>query len=185
MRELVALAKAHAGRLTYATSGIGNSTHLAMELFNFMTHTRMVHVPYKSTSQKNMDVISGQVDLMFSAVPSAVPFLKDGRMRALGVSGSRRSNVISEVPTIAEAGVPGYELVSWNGVLAPAATAADIIARLHGEITKALAHSDVKTRLAAEGAEPASSSPAEFAAYIRSELAKYSKVVAIAGIPKE
>jgi len=185
IRELVALAKARNNRFTYATSGVGNSTHLAMALFNYMTRTQMVHVPYKSTSQKNMDVISGQVDLMFGAVPSTAPFLKDGRMRALGVSGKRRSAVLADVPTIAEAGVPGYELVSWNGMLAPAATPGTVVDRLNSEIAKALDHPDVKTRLAAEGAEPYASSPTEFAAYIKTELAKYAKVVAVAGIPQE
>ena len=156
IRELVALAKARNNRFTYATSGVGNSTHLAMALFNYMTRTQMVHVPYKSTSQKNMDVISGQVDLMFGAVPSTAPFLKDGRMRALGVSGKRRSAVLANVPTIAEAGVPGYELVSWNGMLAPAATPGTVVDRLNSEIAKALEHPDVKTRLAVEGAAPLS-----------------------------
>lgn len=185
VKALVALARSHDKRLTYATSGVGNSTHLAMELFNYMTKTRMVHVPYKSTAQKNMDVVSGQVDLMFSAVPSAVPFLKDSRMRALGVSGKRRSAVIPDVPTIDEAGVAGYDLVSWNGVLAPARTSAEIVERLNREIGKALTQPSVKSLLASQGAEIAPSSPADFAAYIKAELAKYAKVVAFAGIPKE
>ena len=185
IQALVALAKPDPRRLTYATSGVGNSTHLAMELFNYLTKTQMVHVPYKSTSQKNTDVVSGQVHLMFSAVPSAVPFLQDGRMRALGVSGERRSTVLPDVPTIAEAGVPGYELVSWNGILAPAGTPGEIVNRLNAEISKALADPAVKARLTAQGAEAVASSPGEFASYIKSELAKYAKLVALAGIPKE
>jgi tripartite-type tricarboxylate transporter receptor subunit TctC len=185
IKALVALAKSRGNGLSYATSGVGNSTHLAMELFNYLTKTRMVHVPYKSTSQKNMDVISGQVDIMFSAIPSAVPFLKDGRMRGLGVSSTRRSGAIPDVPTIGEAGVPGYDLVSWNGVLVPARTPADIVERLNREISKALGQASVRTLLASQGAEPASSSPAELAAYIKTEMAKYAKIVAFAGIPKE
>jgi tripartite-type tricarboxylate transporter receptor subunit TctC len=185
VKALVALARSKPNGLTYATSGIGNSTHLAMALFNYLTQTRMVHVPYKSTAQKNMDVVSGQVDLMFSAVPSAVPFLKDGRMRALGVSGKRRSAVIANVPTVEEAGVAGYELVSWNGVLAPARTPSDIVERLNREIAKALTQPQVKSLLASQGAEVAPTSPGELAAYIKAELAKYAKIVAFAGIPKE
>lgn len=185
VEALVSLAKSREKRLTYATSGVGNSTHLAMELFNSLTKTQMVHVPYKSTSQKNIDLVTGQVDMMFSALPTAVPFLKDGRMRALAVSGKRRSTVLRDVPTVAEAGVPGYELESWNGVLAPARTPAAIVARLNSAIVKALADSGVQSRLAALGAEAATNSSGEFAAYIRAEIAKYSRIVAFAGIPKE
>jgi tripartite-type tricarboxylate transporter receptor subunit TctC len=185
VRELLALARSAKGRLTYASSGVGISTHLAMELFNVMTKTHMVHVPYKSTSQKNMDVISGQVELMFAAIPSVTSHLKDGRMHAIGVSGSGRSAVLPDVPTIAAAGVPGYDLLSWNGVLAPAGTSAEVIARLNAETIKALAHADVSRRLATEGAEPAPSSPSEFAGYIKAEIAKYASVIAAAGIAKE
>jgi tripartite-type tricarboxylate transporter receptor subunit TctC len=185
VRELTALAKTPGQQLTYASAGIGNSTHLAMELFNFMTRVAMVHVPYKSTAQKNMDVMSGQVDLMFAAIPSTAPLVKEGRMRALAVSGQRRSPVLSDVPTIAESGVAGYEFVSWNGMLAPAGTPAAIVARLSEEIGKALAHADLRARLAADGAEPAPNSPGQFAAYIKEEIAKYARLVAAAGIPRE
>jgi tripartite-type tricarboxylate transporter receptor subunit TctC len=185
VRELIALGRARKGRLNFASSGIGNSTHLAMELFKTMTKIDMVHVPYKTTAQKNMDVISGQVDLMFSAIPAAMPHVRAGQMRALAVSGLRRSAALADTPTVAEAGVPGFDLTSWNGVLAPAGTPVDIIARLNGEIVKVLELPDIKTRLAAEGAEVAASSPAQLSGYIRSEIAKYAKLVALAAIPKE
>lgn len=185
VRELIALGRAHQGKLTYASSGIGISTHLAMELFKVMTKIDMVHVPYKTTAQKNMDVISGQVELMFAAIPSVTTHIRAGQMRALAVSGLKRSSALPEVPTVAESGVPGYDCTSWNGILAPAGVSSDVIARLNAEIRKALEHADVKARFAADGAEPVTSSPADFAAYIKTETVKYAKIVAAAGIPKE
>jgi tripartite-type tricarboxylate transporter receptor subunit TctC len=185
VRELIALGRARKGRLTFASSGIGNSTHLAMELFKTMTMIDMVHVPYKTTAQKNMDVISGHVDLMFSAIPAAMPHVRARQMRALAVSGLKRSGALADTPTVAESGVPGFDLTSWNAVLAPAGTPVNIIARLNSEIAKVLELPDIKTRLAAEGAEVAASSPAQLSAYIRTEIAKYAKLVALAAIPKE
>ena len=182
VNELVALAKARKGRMTYASSGIGVSVHLAMALLNNMARIEMVHVPYKNTAQKNIDVISGQVELMFAAIPSVTAHVRAGQMKALAVSSLKRSGAMPEIPTVSESGVPGFELISWNGILGPASTPAAVVSRLNTEIRKALNHADVKSRLAQDGAEPASGTPAEFAALIKSELAKYAKVVAAANI---
>ncbi len=185
LRELAALAANPKTKLTYATAGVGNSTHLAMELLKIMTKTHMLHVPYKSTAQKNMDVISGQIDMMFAAPPSVTAHIRAGQMRALAVSGAKRSSVLPELPTVAEAGVAGYEFASWNGLFAPAGTANEIIVKLNQEMQKALGNADVKARLAGDGADPAGNSPAEFAAYVKSEIGKYAKLVAATAIPKE
>jgi tripartite-type tricarboxylate transporter receptor subunit TctC len=133
VKELIALARERKGRLTYASSGVGVSVHLAMELFNSMAQLTMVHVPYKSTAQKNVDLISGQVELMFAAIPSVAAYIRAGQMRAIGVSSVRRAGALPDVPTVAESGLPGYELVSWNGLFAPAGTPAPVVARLNTE----------------------------------------------------
>lgn len=185
VKELIALARERKGRLTYASSGVGVSVHLAMELFNSMAQLTMVHVPYKSTAQKNVDLISGQVELMFAAIPSVAAHIRAGQMRAIGVSGARRASALPDVPTVAESGLPGYELVSWNGLFAPAGTPAPVVARLNAEARKALDHADVRARLRQDGADPAPGSPAEFSGLIARELVKYAKLVQIAKIKAE
>lgn len=185
VKELIALARERKGRLTYASSGVGVSVHLAMELFNSMAQLTMVHVPYKSTAQKNVDLISGQVELMFAAIPSVAAHIRAGQMRAIGVSGARRAGALPDVPTVAESGLPGYELVSWNGLFAPAGTPAPVVARLNAEARKALDHADVRARLRQDGADPAPGSPAEFSGLIARELVKYAKLVQIAKIKAE
>lgn len=182
VRELIALARSRNGRMTYASSGMGVSVHLAMALFNAMARVQMVHVPYKNTAQKNVDLISGQVELMFAAIPSVNAHVRAGQMKALAVSGLKRSGVMPDVPTVNESGLPGFELVSWNGILGPAGMPAVIVARLNSEIRKALGHADVNSRLMQDGADPAPNSPAEFKALIQSELVKYAKVVAVANL---
>ena len=185
VKELIALARERKGRLTYASSGVGVSVHLAMELFNSMAQLTMVHVPYKSTAQKNVDLISGQVELMFAAIPSVAAYIRAGQMRAIGVSSVRRAGALPDVPTVAESGLPGYELVSWNGLFAPAGTPAPVVARLNTEARKALDHADVKARLRQDGADPAPGLPAEFSGLIARELVKYAKLVQIAKIKAE
>lgn len=182
VKELIALARERKGRMIYASSGVGVSVHLAMELFNHMARVQMVHVPYKNTAQKNVDLISGQVELMFAAIPSVTSHVRAGQMKAIAVSSAKRTGVLPEVPTVAESGLPGFELVSWNGILAPAGTPAPTIKRLNGEIRRSLEHSDVRTRLTQDGADPSPTSPAEFRALIDAELAKYAKLVAAANI---
>ena len=136
VKELIALARERKGKLTYASSGVGVSVHLAMELFSSMAQLALVHAPYKSTAQKNVDLISGQVELMFAAIPSVAAHIRAGQMRAIGVSGARRAGALPDVPTVAESGLPGYELVSWNGLFAPAGTLAPVVARLNTEARK-------------------------------------------------
>jgi tripartite-type tricarboxylate transporter receptor subunit TctC len=185
VKELIALARERKGKLTYASSGVGVSVHLAMELFSSMAQLTLVHAPYKSTAQKNVDLISGQVELMFAAIPSVAAHIRAGQMRAIGVSGARRAGALPDVPTVAESGLPGYELVSWNGLFAPAGTLAPVVARLNTEARKALDHADVKARLRQDGADPAPGSPAEFSGLIARELVTYAKLVQIAKIKAE
>ena len=185
VKELVALARARKKELSYASSGIGNATHLAMALLEMMTKTEMNHIAYKGTGQGITDVMGGHVQAMFGAIPSTMPGVKSGKLKILAVSSAQRSAVLPEIPTVAEAGVPGYELTSWYGVLAPAGTPAAVVAQLNGEIVKALNVSEVKTRLTAEGAEPAGNTAAQFQAYIRTEIEKYAKIVAAVRITPE
>jgi tripartite-type tricarboxylate transporter receptor subunit TctC len=185
VKELIAFARARPGQIHYASAGVGTNPHLSMELFLFMGGLKMVHVPYKGSGQGIVDVVAGHVPVMTPSVPAALPHTKSGRLRGLGVTGAKRSNAAPEVPTIAEAGLPGYEATQWFGMLAPAATPREIITRLHAEITRALRDGDVRRRLEADGAEPVGSKPEEFAAYLRSETAKWAKVVKAAGIKPE
>jgi tripartite-type tricarboxylate transporter receptor subunit TctC len=179
------LAKARPGRLTYASAGTGNATHLAAELLRSMTGVELLHVPYKGSGPALSDVIAGHADLMFANLTAALPHIKSARLRALGVSGSARAESARDLPTIAEAGVPGYTVNAWYGVLVPAGTPSDIIGRLNGELARALRAPDTRTRLAADGADPAPGTPAEFGRLIQSEVATWTKVIAQAGIRPE
>ncbi len=183
--ELVAAAKANPGQLNYASGGTGNVTHLAGELFKSMTRTNLVHVPYKGTSPALTDVIGGHAQVMFANLTSAVPAMKGGRLTALAVTGEKRAAMLPQLPTVIEAGVPGYVVISWFGVMAPARTPNAIIARLHGELERAMRSADVRDRLEADAAEPIATSPGLFAAFIKAEIAKWSRVVREAGIKVE
>ena len=181
MKELAALAKIKPGALNFASAGSGTGSHLAAELFKSMAGVDMVHVPYKGGSPAMTDVIAGQVQLMFNGIPSSMPHLRSGRVRALAVTTAARSPAAPELPTIADAGFPGAEATSWTGILVPAGTPAPVIAKLHAAFVKALQFQDVVTRLSMDGATPVGNSPAEFGAYIKSELAKWGKVVKTSG----
>jgi tripartite-type tricarboxylate transporter receptor subunit TctC len=185
VKELVAFARARPGRINYASAGVGTNPHLSVELFLSMAGLRMVHVPYKGSGQGIVDVVAGHVPVMMPSILTGLPHAKTGRLRGLGVTGSKRAGAAPEIPTIAEAGVPGYEAVQWFGVLAPTGTPREIVARLHGEIVRALQAADVRGRLTADGADPVGSSPEEFAAFLRAETAKWAKVVRDAGIQPE
>lgn len=182
VKELVALAKARPNQLNFASAGVGTNPHLSMELFLSMTGIKMTHVPYKGSGQGIIDVLAGQVPVMTPAVPTALAYIKAGRLRALGVSGAKRSNAAPDIPTIAEAGVPGYEATQWFGILAPAGTPRAIVDRLHRETVRALKEPEVRNRLVADGSDPVGSTPEEFAAYLRSETVKWAKVVKDVGI---
>jgi len=186
LKQLIALAKARPGKLDYASGGYGGNPHMCMELFLSMAGVKITYVPYKSGNAGLTDVIAGQVPVMMAGVLSAMPHVRNGRLRAYGVTTAQRFASLPDIPTIAEAGVPGYEATQWFGVLAPAGTPRDIIARLHGEVSRALKEPEVRKRFVADGSDTAiSGSPEEFAAYIRADEAKWAKVVKEAGLKPE
>ena len=185
LRELLALAKAQPGKLSYGSSGVGGALHLAMELLLNMSGTKMLHVPYRGTPAMTLDVISGQVDLMTNSTSNTAPHIASGRLRAIGVTSSKRSVQLPDVPTLAEAGMPGYEFVGWYSMVAPGGTPKDIIALLNRNFVKALEVPAVEANIAAEGALPGGNTPEEFGSYLRSELDKYGKLVKSARLTPE
>jgi tripartite-type tricarboxylate transporter receptor subunit TctC len=183
--ELIALAKAKPGELNYASSGSGAAAHLAAELFKSMAGVDMVHVPYKGAQPALTDVIAGRAQLMFATSASAIPYIKAGRLRALAVTSSRRSPSVPELPTLAEAGVPGFEAITWHGVVVPRATPGALVERLNADIVRALSARELRERLESLGAEIAAGTPQEFADYIASEIPKWAKVVKDSGARAE
>jgi len=177
VKELIAMAKAKPGEINYGSSGGGSSSSLGALLFKSMTGTRMTEIPYKGAGPSTVALLSGEVSLIFSSILPALPHVKAGKLRALGVSTSQRTNLLPGVPTIAEAGVPGYELTSWYGILVPSRTPQPIIAILYRNAVLAVQTPDVQEKLAAQGVDPATSSPAELGAYVKAETAKWSKVL--------
>jgi tripartite-type tricarboxylate transporter receptor subunit TctC len=185
VKELIAFIKARPGQLSYASSGVGTTPHLGMELFLSTTGLNMVHVPYKGVGAAVVDVMAGHVPLMMANVLSALPHIKAGRLRAYGVTSLKRAAVAPDIPTVAESGVPGFEVVPWYGILAPANTPRDIIARLHAGTVYALQDSGTREHFISDGAEPVGSTPEEFAAVIRDDLGKWGRVTRDAGIKPE
>jgi Uncharacterized protein conserved in bacteria len=179
--ELIAAAKAAPGKLTYGSAGNGNSTHLAGELFRSMAGVDILHVPFKGATPAEVGLMGGQVSIMFSSILTALPHSREGRMRALAVTSTKRSSVAPDLPTVDEEGLPGFDVNPWYGVFAPAGTPPEVVARLNREINDILAMSDMKERLAGLGAEPGAMSQQEFAAYVQAEVKKWAKVVADAG----
>lgn len=180
--DLIRYAKAHPGKLNMASSGNGTSIHLSGELFKTMTGTYMVHFPYRGSAPALTDLIGGQMDLMFDNLPSSMPHIKAGKLKALAVTSASRSDALPDVPTIAEAGpLKGYEASSWFGLLAPAGTPADIVNRVQQETAKALANPTIKERLQSQGAIPSGNTPAEFARLIDREIKKWAAVVKASG----
>ena len=175
--ELIALAKAKPGELNYASNGIGSTTHLATELFKLMTGTKLVHVPYKGLSPALTDLLSGQMQLMFSSAVAMLPQVKAGKLRAIAMTGAKRSASIPDIPTVAESGVRNFEAGSWYGIVAPAGTARPIVDLLNREIVAATKSQDILDRLTLEAVTPVGNTPEEFAAYIRVEHARVAKVV--------
>lgn len=182
VKAIIALAKAEPGRLNYASAGNGSSPHLAGELFTVMTGTQMTHVAYKGGGPAMVDVMAGQVPLFFSSMASALPYVKGGKLYPVAVAGQRRSPVLPDVPTVAEAGVPGYEMYEWNAVLAPAATPQAIVNQISKDIAAVLADREVNARLIALGAEVIGSTPAELDKFRRAEIAKWTKLAQQANI---
>jgi tripartite-type tricarboxylate transporter receptor subunit TctC len=177
VKEFIALAKARPGQINYASSGPGGSGHLAGELFKSVTKTDLVHVPYRGAPPALNDLISGQVQVMFGTMLAAVPHVRAGKVRAVAVTGPKRSAAVPDVPTFAEAGLAGYDASSWNGILVPAGTPRAIINKLNAVLVKILHAPNVLDRLESDGPIPVGNSPQEFAAHIRAEQAKWSKVI--------
>jgi tripartite-type tricarboxylate transporter receptor subunit TctC len=185
VKELIALAKARPGQLNYSGSGMGAAAHLAAELFKSMTATNIVHIPYKSAAPALTDLMAGETQLMFATSLSVMQHIKANRVRALGVTTAKRSRFLPELPTIAEAGVPGFEASTWHGVLVPAGPPSNIVERLNTEINRILQLAEVRERLAAMGAEVVGGSAKEFADHIAREIPKWAKVVKAIGVQLE
>ena len=182
VKALIALARSKPGDLAYGSAGPGNSTHLAGELFNSMAGTRMLHVPYKGSGPALIELMSGQLQVMFANITAGLPHIRAGRVRALGVTGPKRTPQAPDLPTVAEAGLPGYSVTSYFGVLVPTGTPSAIIAKLNTELVRAVHAADVQASLANEGAEAVGSSPEEFAAFIRAEIPRWAVAVKTAGL---
>ncbi len=185
IQELIDYIKVRPGKLSYASSGVGSTPHLGMELFLYTNGLKMVHVPYKGVGAAVVDVVAGHVPLMLANVLSALPYVRSGKLRAYGVTSLKRVAIAPDFPTIAEAGVPGFEVVPWFGIMVPANTPRDIIAKLHAGTVHALQDPATKEHFVSEGAEAVGSTPEEFAAVIRDDLEKWAKVTKQAGIKPE
>ena len=185
LKEFIAYAKSKPGQLNYASSGAGTPYHMAGELFKAMSGTDIVHVPHKASGEARNSVIGGHVQMMFDAITTMAPNVKAGQVRALGTSAAKRSTVLSDIPTIAEAGVPGYESTIWLGIMAPAGTPKAIVDKLNAEINKAVGRPDVKEAWDKQGAVPLVMTPAEFDAYLRKDIEKWAHVVKVSGAKAE
>jgi tripartite-type tricarboxylate transporter receptor subunit TctC len=181
VQELIAYAKANPGKLNFGSGSNGSAGHLAGELFKALTGTDMTHVPYKGAAPAMTDLLSGQVQLMFDNLASAMQNIRAGKLRALAVTTASRSPLMPELPTLDEVGVKGFDISTWLGIFVPAGTPAGTVARIHAEFTRALAAPDVREKMLLLGAEPVGSTPAQFAAYIRSEGEKYARVIKASG----
>jgi tripartite-type tricarboxylate transporter receptor subunit TctC len=185
LKEFIELARANPGKYNYASAGTGSGTHLAAELLKLQTKIDIVHVPYKGTGPALTDLLGGQINMMVSTFASALPHVKSGRMRALGVTTAKRSPATPDVPTLIEGGVAGYDYSTWYGLLAPAGTPKAIIDKLNATNRKVLARDDIKQRLESQGVDPIVNTPAEFTAYVKSETEKWGKVVKATGAKAE
>ena len=185
VKELVALAKAKPGSFNFSSGGSGTPNHLASELFVRAAGLQVVHVPYKGTGPAIAAVMGGQVQMMMAGLPPALPQVKAGKLRALAVTSAQRSKSVPDVPTVAESGFPGFEIVSWHSILVPAKTPAPIVSKLHSELVKVLAQPDVKERFASQGLDTVGSTPEQFRDHLKRETAKFAKIIKTAGIKAE
>ncbi len=181
VKELIALAKAKPGDLSFASSGPGQSTHLAAELFSSMAGVKMTHIPYKGSAPALTDTMGGQTSLFFDTMLSAMPHVRSGKLKALAVTSAARSPAAPDIPTVAESGLPGYEAIAWNGMLAPAGTPKEVVAKLNAELKKALELPEIRERFAAQGFAAAWSPPDQYAGFIAAEVDKWAKVVKVSG----
>jgi tripartite-type tricarboxylate transporter receptor subunit TctC len=185
IRELIALAGAAPGKLTYASSGTGAASHLSAELFKSMAKVDMLHVPYKGTGQAVTDLLAGQVDVLFAPSQAVIQYVRAGRLKALATTGSARAATLPELPTVSESGLPGYAAVGWFGLLAPAATPKPIVQKLSADANRVLADADVRAKMQSVGADPGGDTPEEFAKFIRDDQAKWGRLMREAGIVPE
>jgi tripartite-type tricarboxylate transporter receptor subunit TctC len=185
VKELIALMKAQPGQLTYSSGGVGGSTHLAGELFQLLSNVKMIHVPYKGGNPAVTDLVGGQVTMTFGNLTTVLPFARAGRLRALAVTSARRTPTLPDVPTMQEAGVKGFEASTWNGLIAPAATPKEIVAKLNADIVKVLHMPDTREKLAVNALEPIGDTSAQFGAHISAEIERWAKVIKAAGIKAE
>jgi tripartite-type tricarboxylate transporter receptor subunit TctC len=182
IRELIALARANPGKLSFGSSGTGAASHLSAELFKSMAGVDLLHVPYKGTGQAVTDLLAGHVNLMFAPAQTVMPYVREGRLRALALTGSKRSETLPDLPTVAESGLPGYEAVGWFGLLAPAATPRAVVAKISADANRVLAEREVREKMIGLGADPAGDTPEEFARFIHDDQAKWGKLMREAGI---
>jgi tripartite-type tricarboxylate transporter receptor subunit TctC len=182
VKTLIALARKQPGKLNYASSGAGATPHLSAELFKSLANVDIVHIPYKGSTPAYVDLMGGQVDMYFGVMGGALPHIRSGRVRALGVTSGKRSASLPEVPTIAESGLPGYELTSWYAVMGPGGLPRDIVMRLNEAVVKVVAQADTRARLINAGSEPATSTPEQLGALMRENMAKFGKIIKTAGI---
>ena len=185
IKELIAISKPRPGQINYASSGTGTTVHLSAELFQYMTGVKWVHIPYKGGGLALQELIAGQTSLSFLNLPTAINIARAGKLRALATTGAKRAGAAPELPTVAESGVPGFEVTTMYGISAPAKTPRVIIDRLHGEIVRALNSPDLRGKLIEAGADPVGSTPEEYTAFIKTEIAKWAKVINAAGIKGE
>ena len=185
VKELIALAKAQPGKLTFGSSGTGGAPHMAVELFKILARVNVVHVPYKGGGPAMSDLVGGQISGSFASMPSSIPFVRGGKLRALAVTAPKRSPAVPEVPTISEAGIPGFSVLDWQGLFTTAKTPPAVVNKLNAEVVRILALPDVVEKLATAGVEIQTSMPREWGEFVKSEIAKWSKVVKEAGIKVE
>ena len=185
VKELVALAKSRPGQLQYASPGAGTVQHLAGELFKLQAKVDILHVPYKGSGQSIVDLIAGQVHMDFDAVPPVINYVRQGKLRALAVTSAKRFSLLPDMPTIEEAGVPGFDMSTWWGIVAPAAVSKDIVGKLNSEMVKSIKQADAREKISSVGADTVGNSPEEFAAFIRAETEKYARIVKAANIKLE
>jgi tripartite-type tricarboxylate transporter receptor subunit TctC len=181
LKQLIALIKLNPGKLHYGSAGSGTTPHLSGELLNMMASVKAVHVPYRSSAQMVIDVIGGQVEFTIHNAPSVLPFVQSGKLRALAITSEKRQPYAPELPTMAEAGLPGFVVHAWFGVIAPTGTPPAIVARIHDDVVKVIGMNDVRERFMTQAAEPVGSKPEEYAAYIASEIVKWSRIVKESG----
>jgi tripartite-type tricarboxylate transporter receptor subunit TctC len=185
VKELIAFSKKHPGQVNYASSGTGTTVHLSAELFQYMTGVKWTHIPYKGGGPAVIELLAGQTSLMFGNMPTVIQHVRAGRLRGLAVTGAKRAPATPDIPTVAESGVPGYEVTTWFGVSVPAKTPRPIIDRLHAEIMRALGSPDLRERFTSAGADPLGTTPEQYTAFMQNEISKWSKVIKAAGIKGE